>query len=154
MSLGNGNLINDINDTISVAFSDSMDRVRDDIVSKVRVEVRAEMARQTDELMAHIGVITAIKSTVELCHTKVSNNSDFLGEIVEAVEVGSTELKSMIEALARDLSTASSNHEAITHARTQLSSISALLTETLKVVQIHIYPPNVVLIIVYTRVDQ
>ena len=84
--------------------------------------------------MEGIGAISSIKSTVELCHSSLSSNSEYLNEVAEAVHQGSTGIKDKLDSIGQDLATAKTNRESINLSRTQLSSISALLTENLKVV--------------------
>ena len=107
--------------------------VKDELSHHVGVEVRAVVALQTDQLRDDIGSLHAIKIVAETCLSKVTDNGDFLNEIVESVNLTGNEVQSKIDTISQSLDTVKATQEAVTLARTQLSSISALLTENLKV---------------------
>ena len=136
--------MDDMKDTLSSLVSQGMARVQDEVATQVGVEVRAEMARQTDEIMADLGVLRGVKSTVEICLDKLNSNSEYLGETVQAIDLSTSELNAKIDGMevklaakidgvAGQLATAKSNQESISHSSSKLSAVSALLSENLKV---------------------
>ena len=120
-------------DNFRTIVADVMVGVKDELSHHVGVEVRAVVALQTDQLRDDIGSLHAIKIVAETCLSKVTDNGDFLNEIVESVNLTGNEVQSKIDTISQSLDTVKATQEAVTLARTQLSSISALLTENLKV---------------------
>ena len=149
--LANVSLMDDMKNTLSSLVTEGMARVQDEVATQVGVEVRAEMARQTDELMSDLGVLRGVKSTVEICLEKLNSNSKYLGEKVQAIDFSTTELATKIDGIevklaaridgiADQLATAKSNQESISHSSSKLSAVSALLSENLKVTTLNFCP--------------
>ena len=89
--------MDDMKDTMSSLVSEGMVRVQDEVAAQVGVEVRAEMARQTDELMADLGVLRGVKSTIEICLDKLNSNFEYLGETVQAIDHSTSVLNAKID---------------------------------------------------------
>ena len=137
--------MDDIKDTMSSLVSEGMVRVQDEVAAQVEVEVCTEMARQNGKLMADLGVLRGVKSTIEICLDKLNANSEYLGETVQAIDhstsvlnakIDGTEVKlvAKIDDIAGQLAIAKSNQESISHSSSKLSAVSALLSENLKVI--------------------
>ena len=101
--------------------------VKDDIVRQVDTEIRAAITKQTDEIMADLGALRAVKSTTETCLTKITDTGDFLSEILETIDKSGSDVIKILTNITPQLSAAQANQEGITSARSQLSSISALI---------------------------
>ena len=86
--------------------------------SKVGVEVRAELARHTDRIMTELGVLHAVKSVSESCHTKLGVINESLMEASASNNLATSDIKEQIGSLAT---------------KTQMSAATALLTGALKV---------------------
>ena len=84
-----------------------------EITKQIGTEIQSVLSRQTDDLMEGIGAISSIKSTVELCHSSLSSNSEYLNEVAEAVHQGSTGIKDKLDSIGQDLATAKTNRESI-----------------------------------------
>ena len=111
--------------------------VKDDIVRQVDTEIRAAISKQTDEIMADLGALRAVKSTTETCLTKITDTGAFLSEILETIDKSGSDVIKILTNITPQLSAAQANQEGITSARSQLSSISALIAENLKVTHIN-----------------
>ena len=114
-------------------IKDALSTLKEDIVSKVDHEVRAALTLQTDELMRDLGALRAVKTTVETCHANISDNGVFMSEILETITKSGSEVIKVLTNISPQLSVAKANQDGITLARSQLSSISALIAENLKV---------------------
>ena len=128
--LANGSLITDLKDTVSIMLSESMEKFREDISHVVGTEVRAEISRQTDELMEEFRFLRNID---ENCLDKIKDNSEFLNETVEVINLATSETNDKLEGLQNTLVATKSEVETLSKSRVQISSLSALLQETLKV---------------------
>ena len=114
-------------------LSDSMERLRDELAEVVGTEVRAELSRQTDELMEELGALSDVKGQVQTCSEKVKDSLEFMNETVEVVTVSTSDINSKLLCLQQTLDNTKADFDSISKSRTQLSTISALLQETLKV---------------------
>ena len=128
--IANGSLITDLKDTVSIMLSESMEKFREDISHVVGTEVRAEISRQTDELMEEFRFLRNID---ENCLDKIKDNSEFLNETVEVINLATSETNDKLEGLQNTLVATKSEVETLSKSRVQISSLSALLQETLKV---------------------
>ena len=111
-------------------LSESMEKFREDISHVVGTEVRAEISRQTDELMEEFRFLRNID---ENCLDKIKDNSEFLNETVEVINLATSETNDKLEGLQNTLVATKSEVETLSKSRVQISSLSALLQETLKV---------------------
>ena len=128
----NSALMADLKADVSNLLANTMKGLKEDIAIHVSNEIRAAISVQNDRTMELLGAIPAVKSTSEFCITKLDDIYDYLGEIAESVNNISVEDPSgKLEAVSKDIIKA--NQEAVAQTRSQLSSISALLTESLKV---------------------
>ena len=83
--------------------------------------------------MRDLGALRAVKTTVETCHANISDNGVFMSEILETITKSGSEVIKVLTNISPQLSVAKANQDGITLARSQLSSISALIAENLKV---------------------
>ena len=114
-------------------LSGSMERFRDELAEVVGTEVRAELSRQTDEIMEELGVLSDVKCQVQTCSEKVKDSLEFMNETVEVVTVSTSDINSKLQCLQQTFDSTKADFDSISKSRTQLSTISALLQETLKV---------------------
>lgn len=105
--------------------------MREEIAIHVSTEIRAAISLQNDRIMDLLSAIPAVKTTSELSINKLDDVYAYLGEVVESVNVSVADTTSKLETVSKDI--AKANQESVSQTRSQLSSISALLTESLKV---------------------
>ena len=129
----NGSFIDELKDCVSIMLTESMERFRDELAEVVGTEVRAELSRQTDEIMEELGVLSDVKCQVQTCSEKVKDSLEFMNETVEVVTVSTSDINSKLQCLQQTLDSTKADFDSISKSRTQLSTISALLQETLKV---------------------
>ena len=118
---------------VSNVLGNTNKELQEAIAIHVSTEIHAAISVQNDRIMDMLGAIPAIKNTSELCITKIDDIYAYLGEIAESISKSATDTTDKLEAVSKDLDTAKANQESIAQARTQLSSISALISENLKV---------------------
>lgn len=126
-------MLNEMSQRFNIMIKESLATLKADIVHQVDKEVRAALTLQTDELMADLGALRAVKSTIETCLTKTIDTGAFLSEILETIDKSGSDVIKILTDLTPQLSMAKANQESITLARSQLSSISGLIAENLKV---------------------
>ena len=132
--LANGALLDDIKSCVNGLLDDKLKTLASELCKQIGNEVRAELTCHKDFLMEDLGAINGVKSTVELCHTKVTDTTDYLNEILETINISATNIITKLEGQTRNLESCRSTQESLMQARTQLSSIAGLITENLKVV--------------------
>ena len=132
--LDNTALTADLMANMGTLLNDTMKDFKEAIAIHVSTEIRAAISVQNDRIMEMLGAIPSVKTTSELGITKIDDVYAYLGEIAEAVSNLSSKTIDKLEAVTKDFATAKANQESIAQTRTQLSSISALLTENLKVI--------------------
>ena len=101
------------------------------LLRKIGHEVCAVIDQKLDELRIN-GSTSSVQDTTEMCLNKLSDNSDYLKEVVDAVN-GSVDQLSKIESLDNGIADVKKSIGFLPLIRTQLSSITALLNEALKV---------------------
>ena len=105
--------------TVKEVVNTSLDALRVDFSAQVGLEVRAEVERQTQELMEYLHQIHDVKSNVGQMDQRFNSMNEYLDEVSSTA----CSVMSKTEDLAKQMGLA----------RTQLSSISALVVENLKV---------------------
>ena len=140
----NVGLLDDTRDTLSTLVSEGMDRVRDEIANQIGIEVRAEMVRQTDQLMTDLSLLHGVKTTAELCLEGVNSNTEYTNEMAEAIAASGSDicekldginhgLMTKLDGISGELAGSKTHQESLSQARTQISAMTALLSENLKV---------------------
>ena len=135
-------LLDDSKAMLSSLVSEGMDKVCDEIATQVGREVQAEMVKQTDELMRDLGALRGVKQAVDLGLERINSTSEYLNEVVQSITLLDSKVDSInrtllskMELMSRDLAVKfkESHAESIAFTRSQLSAMSALLSELLKV---------------------
>ena len=111
-----------------------MGTMTNDLLSNIGTEVCALVDQKLDEF--RINGATSGVDTSEMCLSKLNDNADYLKEVVEAVDGNVTQL-AKIDTLESGIADIKKTIGVLPLIRTQLSSITALLSEALKVSPIY-----------------
>ena len=111
----------------------SMDTLSETLTRHISIEIGAAISMRFDDLRDDLGAVQGIKDTTELCLAKVEDNVAYIDEIIDTVNKNTAQLVSKIDKIHHEASSSKTSLDSIPQVRTQLSSISARLTEALKV---------------------
>ena len=114
-------------------LKNSMDSLSETLTRHISIEIGAAISMRLDDLRGDLGAVQAIKATTEMCLTKVEDNVAYIDEIIDTVNKNSAQLASKLDKTLHEVSSSKMSLDSIPQVRTQLSSISARLTEALKV---------------------
>ena len=139
--VANGGFLGDQEGMVRAVLKESMDTLTDTLTRHISTEISAAISMRFDELCDDLGAVRAIKDTTELCLNKVENIAEDVDEAIETVNKISVELGPKLDSIAQAVSSSRTSQDSIPQMRTQLSSISARLTEALKVAIISLISP-------------
>ena len=108
-----------------------MGTMTNDLLSKIGTEVCVVVDQKLDEFRIN-GATSSETDTTEMCLSKLSDNADYLKEVVDAVD-GMVGHVAKIDTLDNEIADIKKSIGVLPLIRTQLSSITALLSEALKV---------------------
>ena len=134
--VGNNGILADQERVIRELLKESMESLTDTLTRHISTEIGAAISMRIDDLRDDLGAVRAIKDTTELCLTKVENTVVYIDEIIETVETmnkNTAEVAMKLDTINQDISSSKTSLDSIPQVRTQLSCISARLTEALKV---------------------
>ena len=131
--IANGGFLGDQEGMIRAVLTDSMATLTDTLTRHISTEISAAISMRFDDLCDDLGAVRAIKDTTELCLTKVGTTAEDIDEVIETVTKTSADQGIKLDSITQAISSSKTSLDSIPQMRTQLSSISARLTEVLKV---------------------
>ena len=87
----------------------------------------------TDRLISELGILTGNKTKLESCNTDLNIVKETLEEVLDAINTNTREITAQLATLLNAGCALSGTSENISAIKTQLSAITALLKEALKV---------------------
>lgn len=128
----NGGLLGDQERLLRDLISENVSTMTESLTRHISTEIGAALAARIDELRDDLGAIHTIKDTTETCLNKVVDTSEYLDEVMDSFHKTSDSFNLKVDSLNQAVSASKVSLESLPPIRTQVSSISARLTEALK----------------------
>jgi len=128
----NGGLLADQERLLRDLLTESMSTMTESLTRHISTEIGAAITARIDELRDDLGAIHTIKDTTETCLNKVVYTSEYLDEVMDSFNKTSDSLIIKVDSLNQAVSASKVSLDSLPQVRTQVSSISARLTEALK----------------------
>jgi len=126
-----GQLAAQLGSSVGQAISAGFQTLELSFANKVAVEMRAELHRQTNEIMEEVSVLKGMKSVTDMSHNTLTNIDGAMSEVAKAIGSSKAQMLSLHKKIDSNLSSPN-NPDVLSQIRTTLSANTTLLNEVLK----------------------